>query len=180
MVYSIVVTSGHSPQPEAISGQFRSALMNLFGMGPMEMMVILVVALIIFGPGKLPEIGAQLGRTVRDFRRMTEELTGEFEDSMNDVTSFRDEMKDTMTGMKRETESLVQTIPNALSLNGNSSSPVTSSAPVAVLAPDGSANAARPRARENESLDPPVATKADPLADFGGFGTAESSEAGES
>ena len=40
-------------------------------MGPMEVTVILVVALIIFGPGRLPEMGAQAGKAVRDFRKLT-------------------------------------------------------------------------------------------------------------
>jgi len=52
--------------------------MNFLGMGPMELMVILVLALIVFGPGKLPEIAGQVGRVVRDFRRMTGELSSEF------------------------------------------------------------------------------------------------------
>jgi TatA/E family protein of Tat protein translocase len=52
--------------------------MNFLGMGPMELMVILVLALVIFGPGKLPEIAGQVGRVVRDFRRMTGDLSSEF------------------------------------------------------------------------------------------------------
>ena len=52
--------------------------MNFLGMGPMELMVILVLALIVFGPGKLPEIAGQVGRVVRDFRRMTGDLSSEF------------------------------------------------------------------------------------------------------
>jgi len=52
--------------------------MNFLGMGPMELMLILVLALIVFGPGKLPEIAGQVGKVVRDFRRTTAELSGEF------------------------------------------------------------------------------------------------------
>jgi len=52
--------------------------MNFLGMGPMELMLILVLALIIFGPGKLPEIAGQVGRVIRDFRRTTSELSSEF------------------------------------------------------------------------------------------------------
>ena len=52
--------------------------MNFLGMGPMELMLILVLALIVFGPGKLPEIAGQVGKTVRDFRRATSELSSEF------------------------------------------------------------------------------------------------------
>ena len=36
--------------------------------GAGELIILLVIALIIFGPGKLPEVGQALGRTVREFR----------------------------------------------------------------------------------------------------------------
>ncbi|MCC6179982.1 MAG: twin-arginine translocase TatA/TatE family subunit [Chloroflexi bacterium] len=52
--------------------------MNFLGMGPAELMLILVLALIIFGPGKLPEIAGQVGKAVRDFRRATSDLSSEF------------------------------------------------------------------------------------------------------
>lgn len=41
----------------------------MFGIGVPELVIILVVALIIFGPGKLPEIGGALGRGIRDFKK---------------------------------------------------------------------------------------------------------------
>lgn len=44
----------------------------MFGIGFPEFAVILVVALVIFGPGKLPEIGSSLGQAIRDFRRAFE------------------------------------------------------------------------------------------------------------
>lgn len=44
----------------------------MFGLGVPELLVILVVALLIFGPGKLPEIGAALGKGIRDFKRSFE------------------------------------------------------------------------------------------------------------
>ena len=49
----------------------------MFGMGATELIVILVVALLIFGPGKLPEIGGALGRGIRDFRKALEHKGGE-------------------------------------------------------------------------------------------------------
>ena len=36
---------------------------------PLHMIVILAIALIIFGPGKLPEIGAGLGKSIREFKK---------------------------------------------------------------------------------------------------------------
>ena len=41
----------------------------MFGIGFPELLVILVVCLVIFGPGKLPEIGEALGKGMRDFQR---------------------------------------------------------------------------------------------------------------
>jgi sec-independent protein translocase protein TatA len=51
----------------------------MFGMGATELIVVLVVALLIFGPGKLPEIGGALGRGIRDFRKALEHKGGEEE-----------------------------------------------------------------------------------------------------
>ena len=41
----------------------------MFGVGVPEVLIILVVALLLFGPGKLPEIGGALGKGIRDFRK---------------------------------------------------------------------------------------------------------------
>jgi sec-independent protein translocase protein TatA len=47
--------------------------------GPLELIVVLVIALLILGPGKLPEVGASLGKTIREFRRASTDL----EDTVN-------------------------------------------------------------------------------------------------
>ncbi len=44
----------------------------MFGLGAPEIIVILVVALLVFGPGKLPELGGALGKGIRDFRKALE------------------------------------------------------------------------------------------------------------
>src|SRR5262245_60685778 len=41
---------------------------SMFGIGFPELLVILVIGLVVFGPGKLPELGEALGRAVRDFQ----------------------------------------------------------------------------------------------------------------
>ena len=56
----------------------NSDRMNVFGIGPLELMLIAVVALIVFGPAKLPEIMGNIGRAVGEFRRVTGELSSEF------------------------------------------------------------------------------------------------------
>ena len=40
---------------------------------PMHLLLILVIALIIFGPGKLPELGGSLGKAIRDFKKAISE-----------------------------------------------------------------------------------------------------------
>ena len=49
--------------------------MNFFDIGFLEILLILVIALIIFGPGKLPEIARMMGRAVRTLRKATFDLT---------------------------------------------------------------------------------------------------------
>lgn len=43
--------------------------------GPWELILILAIALIIFGPGKLPEVGKALGRGLREFRGAAKDIT---------------------------------------------------------------------------------------------------------
>lgn len=41
----------------------------MFGLGPWELVVVLFVVLIIFGPGRLPELGTGLGEGIRNFKK---------------------------------------------------------------------------------------------------------------
>lgn len=52
--------------------------MNIFGIGLPEMGLIMVVALLIFGPKKLPEIGRSMGKAVRSFQEASKEFENEF------------------------------------------------------------------------------------------------------
>ncbi len=49
--------------------------MGFLDIGPLEVLLILLIALIIFGPGKIPEIATKLGKMVRAFRKATFDLT---------------------------------------------------------------------------------------------------------
>ncbi|MFB2838563.1 TatA/E family twin arginine-targeting protein translocase [Floridanema evergladense] len=53
--------------------------MNIFGVGLPEMAVILVVALLVFGPKKLPEIGRSFGKAIRGFQEASKEFETEFQ-----------------------------------------------------------------------------------------------------
>ena len=51
--------------------------MDFFGIGPGELLLIIIIALIIFGPGRMVEVSRQLGRTVRAFGKASSELTAQ-------------------------------------------------------------------------------------------------------
>jgi sec-independent protein translocase protein TatA len=52
--------------------------MNVFGIGLPEMVLIMVIALLVFGPKKLPEIGKSLGKAIRSFQDASKEFESEF------------------------------------------------------------------------------------------------------
>lgn len=47
--------------------------------GPEKILVILMVALLVFGPRRLPEVGRQVGAAVREFRKMQDAVRGELD-----------------------------------------------------------------------------------------------------
>ena len=62
-------------------------------LGFSEMLVIFIVALLVFGPKKLPELGKSLGKGIREFKKATEELKSSWEDQVKDVTAPLNEVK---------------------------------------------------------------------------------------
>ena len=56
--------------------------MNVFGIGLPEMAVIAAIALVVFGPKRLPELGRTLGRTLRSFQSASQDFEKEFRGAM--------------------------------------------------------------------------------------------------
>lgn len=84
--------------------------MNFFGIGLPEMVLILVLALLVFGPKKLPEIGRSLGKAIRSFQDASKEFENEF---------------------KREAERLEQSVNTSMEATLESSQPSLSPAETA-------------------------------------------------
>lgn len=56
----------------------------MFNVGPAEILVILLIALIVFGPKRLPEIGKTVGKGLREFRQATQDVKDELSLSLSD------------------------------------------------------------------------------------------------
>src|SRR4030095_17111991 len=72
--------AGAARYTKGVRSQDRSLHMGPIGFP--EMLVIVVVALIIFGPRKLPELGRSLGRSINEFNRASNELRSTLDDEI--------------------------------------------------------------------------------------------------
>src|SRR5579862_1371785 len=68
-------------------------------LGFSEMLVIFIIALLVFGPKKLPELGKSLGKGIREFKKATEELKANWEDQVKDISQPLNDAKRELHGM---------------------------------------------------------------------------------
>ena len=71
----------------------------MFGsIGPAELILIFVVALLVFGPKKLPEIGRSVGKALREFKKTSDEIKGRIEEEI-EASELKDIRKDIQSGV---------------------------------------------------------------------------------
>jgi len=76
--------------------------MNFFGIGAPEIILIMVLALIVFGPQRLPELAAQLGRLVRQTRRYAGQVTSQLKYELGDLTEEYESLRQEVKQLRRE------------------------------------------------------------------------------
>jgi sec-independent protein translocase protein TatA len=59
----------------------------MYGIGLPELIIVLVLALLVFGAGKLPEIGRGLGKAIKEFKAAGKELTGGGSSALEDKSA---------------------------------------------------------------------------------------------
>ena len=67
----------------------------MFGLQPTHLILIIIVALIIFGPQRLPELGRALGRSIREFQDASKEMTSSFNEAVSEKPTVSEKPKTT-------------------------------------------------------------------------------------
>ena len=89
--------------------------MNVLGVGPLELMLVLVIGVIVLGPERIPEVAVQLARAVRhlrgyatsataDIRAELSELTKEYEEVRQELQEFRQSVKKDVSSVANEVD----------------------------------------------------------------------------
>jgi sec-independent protein translocase protein TatA len=76
---------------------------------PLWIVALLVIVLIIFGPGRLPELGSAAGKAMREFRKATSELTNDVNSSVHAASSTPPTTNSTDDSAAKSTESASST-----------------------------------------------------------------------
>jgi len=85
----------------------------MFGsIGIPELIVIFIIALLIFGPKKLPEVGKSVGRAIREFKKASDELRSKVEEEINatEIKKEMNEVKSDLTEFKDDLNQFQETI----------------------------------------------------------------------
>ena len=78
----------------------------MFGIGLPELIVIAIIALLVVGPKKLPELAKSLGKGLTEFKKAAEDVTENIKDSLkpDDVKKEIDDFKDSLLFGKKEVQ----------------------------------------------------------------------------
>lgn len=163
--------------------------MNFMGMGMQELVVIAIAGIVIFGPDRLPELASQAAKLMKDLRRMTADMTGEFEKQTGvnplelrqqvekEVAGFKAQIDDASGSIQKEvnkaTGSITTTASKAAkSVNTAAAGSKTGAKSTSTTKPSStttsSTTASKAPAKETV-VAPPVATKKNPFADMAHF-----------
>lgn len=74
----------------------------MFDLGMQELIVIFVVALIVFGPKRLPELGRTLGKGISELKRSMSGIKDQFDEEVKEIKDIKDEVQKGVDNLKVE------------------------------------------------------------------------------
>jgi TatA/E family protein of Tat protein translocase len=92
----------------------------MFGLGAMEILIILVIAFMLFGPKELPEIGKQIGKAVKGFKETTEDLRQSVEPEINMITQELKSVEQDFESSIKEAEEQIKGATDEVTESGGS------------------------------------------------------------
>jgi TatA/E family protein of Tat protein translocase len=108
----------------------------MFGpIGMPELILIFLVALLVFGPRKLPELGKSLGRGLAEFKRASEDLKRTIEDEIEQGKSQVSTVRDELAAVREQAGELRNTIASTANVGVTPSAPAQPPAPAEPPAP---------------------------------------------
>ena len=111
--------------------------MEIFGIGPFELALIALIAFIVLGPERIPDVMRQLGRAVRQVRNWTQEVTREYGQDIQEVAKPLNEVREELRGVQRD---LTKAAREAMNI------PPANSGPAQTIRPPATANPNPPAA----------------------------------
>ena len=85
----------------------------MFGLGPTELIIILVIVLLIFGAKRLPEIGKGIGGAVREFKNIKKDISGDSGTEKKAGQEAAEEKQETPTIEARVANKVLEQVPGA-------------------------------------------------------------------
>jgi TatA/E family protein of Tat protein translocase len=92
----------------------------MFGLGAMEILIILVIAFMLFGPKELPEIGKQVGKAIKGFKETTEDLRQSVEPEINMITQELKSVEQDFESSIKEAEEQIKGATDEVTESGGS------------------------------------------------------------
>jgi sec-independent protein translocase protein TatB len=128
--------------------------MDFLGIGPFEIVLIIILAFLFFGPEKLPGIAARAGRMYRNFRQATSDITKSISDEIStEQKAIAEDLTDGKTSLTEELSSLGKTVVEDISAESQAGDSKTAGTPQVDTSPNRKrATKTTPKPKSNEGI----------------------------